>query len=317
MLGIIKYVVVFGGSGFIGRYIVEDLVKNDCVVKVFTRNADKAASLKLYGNLGNVEIIEYSTLNIEIVERHVNKCDVVINLIGILYESKKIKFNYVHVVIAEIIAKIANKYCAKLIHFSAMGIENAKDSVYAQSKLKGEKIVTAVCSNTIIIRPNLVFGFGDHFFSNIARLSLMLPFLPLIRGGEMLLQPVYVGDIAKLVSYLVCYNTKKTLYNICGPKIYSIKSLMGFILQVTHRKNAFIKLPLCIAKVLAFICECKITSIMLKPITGSTVPLFTRDQLLFMQYNITSDTKDLESINISPHFMEDIVQKCLEVYKKL
>ncbi|QXK92294.1 complex I NDUFA9 subunit family protein [Neoehrlichia mikurensis] len=317
MSKIAKHIVVFGGSGFIGSYVVEDLVKNNHIVKIFTRNANKALSLKLFGHLGNVEIIEYNTLSIEVVERYVIKCDIIINLIGILYESRRAKFNDVHVVVAGIIAKIANKYCAKLIHFSAMGVEDAKDSIYAQSKYKGEETVITACSDTIIIRPNLVFGFGDRFFNNIARLSLLLPFLPLIKGGEMLLQPVYVGDIAKLVSYLVCNNTNKTLYNVCGPKVYSIKSLMEFILQVTCRKNILIKLPLFIAKIIAFICEFKIVSIILKPITGNTTPLLTRDQLLFMQYNIVSDDKDLESVSIYPHYMEDIVQQYLKVYKKL
>ncbi len=234
----IKRVVIFGGTGFIGKHIVRRLATAGYLIRVFARNQEKAACLKLCGNLGQISIFKGDFFDEKLILESVEECNVVINLVGILYEVKEHGFYAVHVGIAERIARAAKiKNVSMMIHFSAMGIENSKLSEYAQSKLEGEKAVTAAFPEAIIIKPSLVFGKEDNFFNKFARLATILPFLPLIGSGITKFQPICVTDLAEMVYRIISLNKQdKKIYNIGGPKVYSFKSLLKFILNVTNRK---------------------------------------------------------------------------------
>ncbi|MGL9717584.1 MAG: complex I NDUFA9 subunit family protein [Wolbachia sp.] len=313
-----KRVVIFGGTGFIGRHIVRRLAAAGCLIRIFARNQEKAACLKLCGNLGQISILKGDFFNKKSILESMEGCDVVINLVGILCEKKKHDFYAVHVGIAERIARAAKiKNVPMMIHFSAMGIENNKLSEYAKSKLEGEKAVTSAFPEAIIIKPNLVFGKEDSFFNKFARLATVLPFLPLIGGGTTRFQPICVTDLAEVVYRITSLNKQdKKIYNIGGPKVYSLKSLLKFILNVTNRKCLLVNVSFPMAKLIAFFLENKITSILLKPITGDTSPMLTRDQVRVMMSSSIEKSTDLETIKIRPLSIENIVPEYLKVYRK-
>ncbi|MDR2831931.1 MAG: complex I NDUFA9 subunit family protein [Rickettsiales bacterium] len=314
----VKRVIIFGGTGFIGKHIVRRLAIEGYLIKIFTRNQEKAACLKLCGNLGQISIFKGDFFDEKSVLESMEECDVVINLVGILYEAKKRDFHTLHVGIADRIAKAAKiKSVPMMIHFSAMGIENSKLSKYAQSKLEGEKAVASAFPEAIIIKPSLVFGKEDNFFNKFARLATILPFLPLIGNGATKFQPICVTDLAEVVYRIISLNKRdKKIYNIGGPKVYSFKSLLKFILNVTNRKCLLINVSFPMAKLIAFFLESKIISMLLKPITGDTSPMLTRDQVRVMMSSSIEKSTDLETIKIRPLSIENIVPEYLKIYRK-
>ncbi|MGL9761151.1 MAG: complex I NDUFA9 subunit family protein [Wolbachia sp.] len=313
-----KRIVIFGGTGFIGKHIVRRLAAVGYLIRIFTRDQEKAACLKLCGNLGQISVLKGDFFNEKSILESMEECDAVINLVGILYETKKHDFYDIHVGIAERIARAAKiENVPMMIHFSAMGIENSKLSKYAQSKLEGEKAVTSAFPEAIIIKTSLVFGKEDSFFNKFAKLATILPFLPLIGGGTTKFQPICVTDLAEVVYRIINLNKKdKKIYNIGGPKIYSFKSLLKFILNVTNRKCLLVNVSFPMAKLIAFFLESRIISMLLKPINGGASPMLTQDQVKVMMSSSIEKSTDLETIKIRPVSIENIVPEYLKFYRK-
>lgn len=313
-----KRIIIFGGTGFIGKHIVRRLAAHGYLIKIFTRNQEKATSLKLCGNLGQISVFKGDFFDEALLLESMAECDVVINLIGILYETKKSSFHTAHVKIAERIAKAAKiKNVPMMIHFSAMGIENSKLSKYAHSKMEGEKAVTSAFPEAIIMRPSLVFGKEDKFFNKFAKLATILPFLPLIGSGATKFQPICVTDLAEVVYRIISLNKQdKKIYNLGGPKVYSFKSLLKFILNVTNRKCLLVNISFPMAKLIAFFLENRIISMLLKPITGDISPMLTQDQVKVMMNSSLEKSTDLETIKILPLSIENIVPEYLKIYRK-
>ena len=316
----VKHIIMFGGSGFIGRYLVKYFAENGYMIKIFTRYPEKAKQLKLCGNLGQIEIVSGDITNSEEIAKHMCNCHIVINLLGTLYSTKKSTFYDIHAKAAENIAKIAKNCDLELmVHFSAMGIAEMHRSDYAKSKLMGEKLVKLAFPDAVIIRPNLVFGPEDKFFNKFAQLSMVLPFLPVIGGGRAVFQPVYVDDLARLVFYIVENSVKGKLYNICGPNTYSFRELLDFILSVTKRRSKLVNISFCMTSILAFFCELKIVSVFLKLITGNADPILTRDQVNFIKDMDESHDvypiDDLKRMGVKFSTIEDVVPKYLQIYK--
>ena len=309
-----KKVVVFGGSGFIGRHVVNSLVLRGYTVSVFTRNQEKAARLKLIGNLGQVQIIPGDLSNSLLIEKLLTECDVAVNLVGGMSPRRDV-LRYLHVTVPGNIAKFAGQHGKMFVHFSAMGSDIAASSVYATSKLEGENTVRSVCKDAVIVKPNLVFGDEDHFFSKFAKLARILPFLPVVEGDS-LLQPVCVDEVAELTSAIIeNQETGKTL-EVCGPKTYSLRELMEFILQATVRDKPVLTLPTALARAMAFFCEFWLVSFLLKPLTGSSEPILTTDQLELLRYSIVADCATSGDVRVMTQSLEDVMLDCLEVYKK-
>lgn len=310
-----KRAIVFGGSGFIGKALVGSLVKHKYCVNVYTRNYGKATVLKLYGNLGQVDITVGALSNAVFIEKLISECDVVVNLVGTIHTPRKDVMRFLHTVFPGNIARLAQKYQKKFVHFSAMGADLASSSFYAQSKLDGEKRVSEFCPSSIIIRPNLVFGEEDSFFGRFARISRIMPMLPVFAGGKNLVQPVYVRDVVNLAVDLITGLGEGGVYEICGPQAYSLRELMEFILEATDRKRPVVSIPFFVARIMAFFCEFKLVSFVTQPLTGDYNPLITRDQLELMKYDLVPSngakvTKGLVSI-------ESIVPGALAVYRKV
>ena len=316
----IKRVIMFGGSGFIGRYLVKYFADDGYMIRIFTRYPEKAKQLKLCGNLGQIEVVGGSVINSEEIVEHIRGCNIVINLLGTLYNVKKSAFYDIHAKAAENIAKATKSCNVKLmIHFSVMGITETQKSDYAKSKLMGENLVKSAFPDAVIIRPNLVFGPEDKFFNKFAQLSMICPFLPVIGGGRAVLQPIYVDDLARFVFNVVKNSVTNKLYNVCGPYTYSFKELLSFILSVTNRKSKLVNISFGIANGLAFFCELRIVSIFLKLITGTTDPMLTRDQVKFIRDMTESHDiypiDNLKNMGIEFSSVEDVVPKYLQIYK--
>lgn len=308
-------VIVFGGSGFIGRYIVKELAASGYLIKIFSRKKTEAEALKVCGDVGQIVPVSANVLDERAIEKHIAGMDVVINLVGLLAEEGTQKFDSVHNIAAKNIAYHAHQVEAKqLIHFSALGVENT--SRYNDTKRNGESSVLANFPEAVIIRPSVVFGHEDSFFNMFGKISCLSPVLPLIGGGNVIMQPVYVGDVAQFVKYIVDNKIGKRVFSLVGPKKYSFKELIKFILATTNRKRILLNVNFSVAKAISYFLEMKLVSMFLKPITGTSKSVLTRDQVELLKYDNISDSNDLEVAGIEPKTIEEIVPQYLDKYRK-
>jgi uncharacterized protein YbjT (DUF2867 family) len=304
-----RRVTVFGGSGFIGRYVVRRLAAEGWVVRVAVRDAIKAAFLKTAGNVGQVVPMRADiTADEAIVEAAVAGSDAVINLVGILYESGKRTFQAVHTDAPARLARIAAQTgVERFVQMSALGAGADSPSLYARSKAAGERAVRAAFPQATVIRPSIVFGPEDGFFNRFACIARYSPALPLIGGGETRFQPVYVGDVADaIIRTLHEDGARGQTYELGGPRIYTFRELMELMLRELRRHRGLIPLPFWLADIQASVLQ-------LLP-----MPLLTRDQVALLRVdNVLSGTKPgLAELGIRPTAVELILPTYLDVYRK-
>src|SRR6266853_4120359 len=233
---------VFGGSGFIGRYVVQRLARAGKTVRIAVRDTERAHFLKTAGGIGQIVPLHAPVTDDAAVARAVAGADWVVYLVGILAESRAASFQSIHVDGAARVARAAASAGVKrLIHVSAIGADPDSDSRYAASKGEGEAAVRAAFPGATILRPSIVFGPEDNFFNRFAVLALYLPALPLIGGGMTRFQPVYVGDVADAaVAALDRHEAPGRIYQLGGPRIYTFKELMELMLREIRRRRALI-----------------------------------------------------------------------------
>ncbi len=291
-------ITIFGGNGFIGSYIVKELAKTGAKIKIISRYPEENNQLKVCGAVGQITFIRGDVTSFEDIERNIQGSDYVINLVGILFEHGNQKFKSLHVEAAKNIAlSCSNNHVKRLIHFSALGIDKNRSSKYAVTKLKGEKEVLKVFPSTIVIRPSVVFGVEDNFINMFMRLARFSPILPLIGGGNVKFQPVYVADVAKAVKEcMIREGVVGKVFELGGPKTYTLKEVYQLILKLINKQRMLINLPFSIAKIQAFFLE------------FLPNPLLTRDQIeLLKTDNILLGKNGLEELGISPASMEAIL----------
>jgi len=202
-------ITVFGGSGFLGKYVIRELVKEGWRVRAAVRRPHTAQELKVIGHVGQVQLVQANLRFAKSVERAVEGSDAVINLVALLFEEGKQSFESLHVRGAGVLAKAA----------AAQGITNFK--------AEGEQAVRAALPTSDIMRPSIIFGAEDKFFNRFASMAQFMPALPLI-GGETKFQPVYVGDVAQAIAKVATQGTSGKTYELGGPRSYSFKELMLF-----------------------------------------------------------------------------------------
>ena len=190
-------IVVFGGSGFVGRYVVRALAKAGKRVRVAMRRPHLAIDLRVMGDVGQIQLVQANVRNAESVARALEGADGVVNLVGILFEKGKQTFNSTQADGARIVAQgAATAGITRYVHVSAIGADVASKSNYGRTKGEAEDAVKAVVPTATIVRPSIVFGPEDDFFNRFAAMARISPALPLIGGGATRFQPVYVGDVA-------------------------------------------------------------------------------------------------------------------------
>ena len=242
-------VTVYGGSGFIGRYIVQKLARSGYRVRVATRRPNEAIFLKTYGMVGQVEPILCNIRNESSIRNAMLGADAVVNCVGILNEGKN-KFVEVQHKGADFVSRIASELgVKKLVHISAIGADINSKSKYASSKGLGESSVMKNFSNAVILRPSIVFGFEDKFFNRFASMARLSPILPIV-GGNTKFQPVYVDDVARAAFLGINNDVQAGIYELGGPEVASFNELMRRMLKIILRRRLIVNLPFWIASLM-------------------------------------------------------------------
>jgi uncharacterized protein YbjT (DUF2867 family) len=242
-------VAVFGGSGFLGRYTVRALAKAGYRVRVGVRRPNLGNYLVPMGQVGQVQVVKANIANAEQVASVIRGADAVINLVGIMQQGGRQRFQRIHRDAAEALAKAAmNAGVQTFVHVSALGASQSSASLYARTKAEGELRVREAFPAATIFRPSLLFGPEDNFFNRFAGLARMWPFvpaLPLIGGGKTKFQPVYVGDAAAAIEKAVVdpAAARGRTYELCGPTVYTFRQLMELMLHETYRKIPLAPVP--------------------------------------------------------------------------
>lgn len=301
-----KLVTVFGGSGFVGRYVVRALAKRGYRVRVAVRRPDLAFHLQPLGGVGQIQAVQANLRYRWSVDRAIAGSDHVINLVGILYEGGSQRFSTVHDFGARAVAEAARAAGVPLTHMSALGAEPSSHSAYASTKGRAEEAVHKVLPDAIIIRPSVVFGPEDGFFNKFAGMARISPFLPLIGGGRTRFQPVYVGDVAEVFARAVdgTLQPGKT-YELGGGEVLTFRQCMEEMLRVIDRKRLFVSIPFWVASI-----QGSILGLLPKPmITSDQVKLLRQDNIV--SEAAKAEGRTLEGLGIRPQTIETILPSYL------
>ena len=312
-------VTVFGGSGFLGRHVVRALAKRQYRIRVAVRRPDLAGHLQPLGRVGQIHAVQANVRNRPSVAAAVRGSDVVINLVGILFESGRQRFDAVQSFGAEGVALAAAAHNARMVHVSAIGADEDSSAAYARAKRRGEELVLAATPEATIFRPSILFGPNDDFFNRFAGIARLSPFLPLVGGGHTRFQPVFAGDVAQAIAKAVDGATRPgAIYELGGPDVYTFRELMEFTLATIERRRLLLPLPFGVAKLQAAIFEL----VSKFPLRVLSKPLLTRDQVELLRYdNVVSDTArrdglTLEGLGITPQSVAAIVPTYLWRFRK-
>ena len=270
-----QQIAVFGAGGFLGRHLIRELTKLDYRVKIATRNPFLKGYLRPLGNPGQIELIKTNIFNVEDVKQVLKNCDYAINLVGILYETRKQKFIQIHSHFPYLLSNLCNEIGIKnLIHVSALGVKEKHSSQYIQSKFQGEKNIKNFFKPSVILRPSLIFGPEDKFFNTFASYARIFPALPLIGGGKTKFAPIYCVDVGKaIVKALELKNTEPKIYELGGPENYSFRELIEILLGEIKKKRFLVNIPFNIAKFQSYFLQ------MLPN------PILTMDQVELLKYD--------------------------------
>ncbi len=297
---------VFGGSGFIGRYVVKRLARAGKTVRVAVRDTEAALFLKTAGSIGQVVPLHVPVTDDAAVKRAVMGADWVVNLVGILAESRAATFQAIHTDAAARIARLsAAAGVQRLVHVSSIGADPDSDSHYASSKGLGEQAVRAAFPGAAILRPSIVFGPEDNFFNRFAGMARVMPFMPVIEGATRM-QPVYVGDVAAAIEAVLTLDTAQgKTYELGGPKTWLFVDLLAYILKITGRDLSLVNMPVLLTRLQACVLE---------HMPGKVL---TRDQLRTLAHDNVVDSRalGLADLGISATAVEQIVPDYLRRYR--
>ncbi len=283
-----KKVLIFGGSGQIGRHLIRRLTNKNYLVTVVTRNLHrKGTVLRLGGNPGYVEIIEANIFNEDKLNDLFKDKDICINLVGIISENKKNKFKNIHTYFPTLLSKKCEKFKLKqFIHISALGVDKAKDSEYAKSKLAGEKNILENFSKTTILRPSVVYSVDDNFTTNLMTLLSLLPVFPLYYEGKTKFSPIHVTELCEIILEIIEKCIIEKIVECVGPEELSFKEILKKLLFSIDKKRILFNLPLFLAKIIIFFLE-KLPK-----------PLITQDQLTLLKYDNVISNEYKSNIDI-------------------
>ncbi len=297
---------VFGGSGFIGRHIVQRLARQGYVVRAAVRDTEAALVLKPMGAVGQIVPLRAPVSSPAAVVRAVEGASLVVNLVGILAESQPGDFARVMGEGAGTVARAAAAAGATaLVHISAIGADAASPSAYGRAKAAGEAAVLAAFPTATILRPSIVFGPEDKFFNRFGAMARMLPCMPVIAGATRL-QPVYVGDVADAaIAALALPEAAGRIFELGGPQALTFRELLAWILETTGRHHPLVGVPARLARMQARVLE---------RLPGK---LLTRDQLLMLERdNVVADgAAGLADLGIVPTPMELVVPAYLRQFR--
>ena len=294
---------ILGGGGFIGRYLVRNLTKKNFRCIIPTRNAFQKGYLKTQAPPGAIEFIDWKSNDFSKIEEAIKNSDIVINLIGILFETRKQNFSNIHSRIPDLISKFCSKSeVKKFIHVSAIGANSTSKSFYQKSKFEGEVKALNNFKNTIIIRPSVVCGTEDNFTNLFSKLSF-LPVIPVV-GIKYKFQPILVTDVAEaIVKTIEIKSNEGKIYEIGGPKIISFGDMVKSILKTINKKRFVVEMPMPLARM-----QSKILSLLPFP------PILTEDQCNILSEadnTVSNKYLTLKDLNIESVDVEIAMKKWL------
>ena len=304
-----KNCLIFGASGQIGRNLIRRLTEKSLKVTAVTRNIhQKGYILKTQANPGYIDIVECNIFDINKIEQLMKKADVCINLVGILFEKGSSSFTNIHEKFPSMISSLCHKHkIDKFIHLSALGIENAKDSKYAVSKLKGEIAVRVNFKDSIILKPSIIYSVDDNFTTMLMGLLNISPIFPLYYGGKTKFMPLHCIDICNLILDLIEKDTTEKIIECVGPDELTFKEIIEKLLKLIEKKRLFVPTPLFVANIMA-------TFFQILP-----KPLITKDQIKLLYHNNIPSGKYKTNFDIGKNFrlkFENEVEKYCYMWKE-
>lgn len=316
-----RIVTVFGGSGFIGRYVVRALARDGWRVRVACRRPDLAFFLQPLGRPGQVVAVQANLRDPASVAGAVHGAAAVVNLVGILAETGAQRFATVQARGAAAVAEAARAIgVSNFVQMSAIGSDAGGRSAYARSKAEGEAAVLAAIPTAVILRPSVVFGVEDEFFNRFGTMARFFPVIPIV-GAETRFQPVYVGDVAESVAAALAGRARPgTIYELGGPEVRSFGALVDYVLKVTERDRKVIKLGFGTGKLVAGLMQ------FLTAISFGLFPKILRmtgDQVELLKHdNVVSPAAEAEGRTlaglgvVAPESIEAIAPTYLYRYRK-
>ncbi|MGI3210944.1 complex I NDUFA9 subunit family protein [Roseovarius tibetensis] len=299
-----RLVTIFGGSGFVGRYIVRRMANAGWRVRVAVRRPNEAMHVKPYGNVGQVEPVFCNIRDDDSVRAVLRGADAVVNCVGTFDRKGRNNFGAVQDEGATRIARLAaDADVGRLVHLSAIGADPESASEYARSKAAGEAGILSHFPQAVILRPSVVFGPEDMFFNRFASMSRFGPVLPVV-GGDTRFQPVYVDDLAHAAQMGVDGTAAPGVYELGGPMIATFKDLMRMMLSIIRRRRLIVNIPFGIAAAMAWGME------LVQTVTfGLIPPQITRDQVRSLRVdNVVSDgAKGFSDLGITPTTPEAVL----------
>ncbi len=271
-----KKILIWGGTGQIGTHLIRKLTQKNYTVTVVTRNIhQKGHIIKTQGNAGYIQIKECSIFDENKVRELFKSAEICINLIGILFEKKNGNtFKNIHSLFPSLLAKLCKEYKLKqFIHISALGINEALDSKYAQSKLNGEQDILKIFPNTTILRPSIVYSSSDNFSCNLMTLLSRLPIFPLYYNGKTKFTPIHCSDLTDIINFIISEKINSNVIECIGPEVLSFKEILVILLNAINKKRLLIPFPLPLAMMTAKLFQLLPT------------PLLTVDQLKLLKYD--------------------------------
>ena len=304
-------VTVFGGSGFLGAHAVRALARGGLRVRVAVRNPGRGYRLRMLGDVGQIEVVQANIRDPNSIGRAVDGAQACVNLVGVLYESGRQKFDSVHAVGARNVAEAAAAQgVQRFIQVSAIGADAQSSAKYARSKAAGEAAVRAVIPGAVILRPSIVFGQEDHFFNRFGAMAALSPMLPLIGGGTCRFQPVFVGDVAAAIASAVTDPAAAgRAYELGGPGVYSFKALMEIVARETGRRPLLAPIPFPVASLIGLAGDL---------VAGLIPPPLTRDQVELLKTDnvVAPGAAGLADLGVQPTALEAILPTYLFRYRK-
>jgi uncharacterized protein YbjT (DUF2867 family) len=290
-------VTVFGGTGFLGRRIVQHLLESDVLVRVASRHPKRAAAL-----FPDVHFsFESTQADIDddgSIATGVAGVFGVVNAVSLYMESGQQTFHSVHVEGAARVARLAREAgVERLVHVSGLGSDAKSTSPYIRSRGEGERVVREAFPTATLIRPSVMFGRGDAFVGPIAAMLRRLPVFPLFGGGQTRLQPAYVEDVAEAIARVMQEPDSKVCYELGGPRVYTYRSLLEVIAQSLAKKPLLVPVPFDLWRMFAVAAEM------------FPQPPITRDQVELMQIDnvVSLDSPGFAELQISPRSLEDVL----------
>ena len=303
-----KLVTIFGGSGFVGRYIAQRMAREGWRVRVAVRRPNEAQFVRPYGSVGQVEPILCNIRDDDSVRKATHGADSVVNCVGTFDAGGKNNFDAVQHEGAARIARIAaEEGVARLVHISAIGADAESDSRYCKTKGLGEQAILSDFPHAVILRPSVIFGPEDQFFNRFSRMARMSPVIPLV-GADTLFQPVYVDDVSQAAVKGVLGEAEPGVYELGGPDVDSFRELMGVMLETIRRRRLILGLPFWVGNVMGHVTGA------VSAITGGLAPQpITVDQVKALRSdNIVADgAAGFAELGITPTSMEAVLPSYL------